>query len=138
MRETYYDGNKITEDATLDEVKAFRQEQNKGALESFLASSTVEFEGKQYGVTEADQNEMQAMVMQYQMLSQAGVETELQWHAKHEACRTFTIDQMVQLVAAVKAFVLPHMNRMQSIKEQLYGAKTKEEVMRIEVFRGDH
>lgn len=137
MRETYYEGSKITDDSTLDELKAFKQEQNKGALESFLAASTVEFEGKQYGVTEADQNEMQAMIMQYQMLSQAGVETELQWHAKHEACKTFTIDQMVQLVATVKAFVLPHMSRMQDIKEQIYKAKTKKGVEKIEIFRGD-
>lgn len=137
MRETYYGGNRITDNASLDELKAFKQEQNKGALGSFLANSTVEFDGKQYGVTETDQNEMQAMVMQYQMLSQAGVETELQWHAKHEACRAFSIDQMVQLVATVKAFVLPHMSRMQSIKEKIYSAKSKEEVEKIEIFKED-
>lgn len=134
MRESYFNGNKITDDAKLEDVQAFRQEQNKGALESFLADSTVEYNGKQYGVTEADQNEMQAMVMQYQMLSQAGVETELQWHAKHEACQTFTIDEMVALVAAVKAFVLPHMNQMQSVKEAIYKATTIKEVMEIELF----
>ena len=134
MRTNFYGNEKLTENAALEEAQAFRQEENKGALARFLESSSVEFNGKLYGVTEADQNEMQAMVMQYQMLTQAGVKTELQWHAKHEECRTFTIDEMVALVAAVKAFVLPHMNKMQSIKQSIYSAKSAEEVRKIEVF----
>ncbi len=134
MRTNFYGNEKLTENATLEEAQAFRQEENKGALARFLESSVVEFNGKSYGVTEADQNEMQAMVMQYQMLTQAGVKTELQWHAKHEECCTFTIEEMVALVAAVKAFVLPHMNKMQSIKQKIYSAKSVEEVKEIEVF----
>lgn len=134
MRTNYYGNESITDNSTLEEAQAFRQEENKGALSRFLENSTVEFNGKLYGVTEADQNEMQAMVMQYQMLTQAGIKTELQWHAKHEECRTFTIDEMVALVAAVKAFVLPHMNKMQSIKQNIYNAKSVEEVRKIEVF----
>lgn len=134
MRTNFYGNEKLTENATLEETQAFRQEENKGALARFLESSSVEINGKLYGVTETDQNEMQAMVMQYQMLTQAGVKTELQWHAKHEECRTFTIEEMVALVAAVKAFVLPHMNKMQSIKQKIYSAKSVEEVKEIEVF----
>lgn len=134
MRTNFYGNEKLTENATLEEAQAFRQGENKGALARFLESSSVEFNGKLYGVTETDQNEMQAMVMQYQMLTQAGVKTELQWHAKHEECHAFTIDEMVALVAAVKAFVLPHMNKMQSIKQNIYNAKSVEEVRKIEVF----
>lgn len=121
--------------SALEEVQMFRQEQNKAALARFLESASVPFKGKDYGVTEADQNEMQAMVMQYQMLSQAGVKTELQWHAKHEECEVFTVEEMVALVATVKSFVLPHMNKMQAIKAQIYQATTKEEVLGIEIFK---
>ena len=134
MRTNYYGNESITDNSTLEEAQAFRQEENKGALSRFLENSTVEFNGKQYGVTEEDQNEMQAMIMQYQMLTSAGVETDLQWHAKHEECQTFTLEEMVSLVAAVKAFVLPHMNKMQSIKQSIYSAKSAEEVRKIEVF----
>lgn len=134
MRTNYYGNESITDNSTLEEAQAFRQEENKGALSRFLENSTVEFNGKQYGVTEADQNEMQAMIMQYQMLTSAGVKTDLQWHAKHEECKTFTLEEMVSLVAAVKAFVLPHMNKMQSIKQNIYSAKSAEEVRKIEVF----
>lgn len=134
MRTNYYGNESITDNSTLEEAQAFRQEENKGALSRFLENSTVEFNGKQYGVTEADQNEMQAMIMQYQMLTSAGVKTDLQWHAKHEECKTFTLEEMVSLVAAVKAFVLPHMNKMQSIKQSIYSAKSAEEVRKIEVF----
>ena len=134
MRTNYYGNESITDNSTLEEAQAFRQEENKGALSRFLENSTVEFNGKQYGVTEADQNEMQAMIMQYQMLTSAGVKTDLQWHAKHEECQTFTLEEMVSLVAAVKAFVLPHMNKMQSIKQSIYSDKSAEEVRKIEVF----
>ena len=134
MRTNFYGNEKLTENATLEEAQAFRQEENKGALARFLESSSVEFNGKLYGVTEADQNEMQAMVMQYQMLTQAGVKTELQWHAKHEECPTFTIDERVALVAAVKALGLPHMNKMQGVKQNIYNANSVEEVKKIEVF----
>ena len=119
----------------LAEIQKLRQEQNKNALAQFLETASVSFNGKEYGVTEADQNEMQAMVMQYKMLSQAGVETELQWHAKHEECEVFSLEQMVALAAAVKSFVLPHMNKMQAIKAQIYQATTKEEVLEIEIFK---
>ena len=84
MRTNYYGNESITDNSTLEEAQAFRQEENKGALSRFLENSTVEFNGKQYGVTEADQNEMQAMIMQYLILTIAGVKTDLQWHAKHE------------------------------------------------------
>lgn len=135
MRQLIY-GNKTVQLGrnNLEEVQAFRQEQNKGALAAYLAEATVEFNGKQYGVTEEDQTEMQAMVMQYQMLSQAGVPTQLEWHAKHEECTTFTLEQMVQLVSLIKAFVLPHMSRMQEIKARIYQAETVEEVMNIDIF----
>ena len=63
MRTNFYGNEKLTENATLEEAQAFRQEENKGALARFLESSSVEFNGKLYGVTETDQNEMQAMVM---------------------------------------------------------------------------
>ena len=134
MRTNYYGNESITDNSTLEEAQAFRQEENKGALSRFLENSTVEFNGKQYGVTEEDQNEMQAMIMQYQMLTSSGVKTDLQCHAKHEECQTFTLEEMVSLVAAVKAFVLPHMNKMQSIKQSIYSAKSAEEVRKIEVF----
>lgn len=134
MRKMQFKNFIIDDHSTLEQVQEFRQLQNKAALASYLENATVQFNQKLYGVTEADQNEMQAMVMQYQMLSQAGVQTDLQWHAKHEECEVFTIEEMVQLVATVKAFVLPHMNKMQAIKAQIYQAATKEEVMAIAIF----
>jgi hypothetical protein len=135
MRMTYFNNNKITEDATLEEAQAFRQEQNKGALERFLATATVEYNGRLYGVTEADQNEIQAAVAQYQLLTNAGIEAELQWHAKHETSRTFTLEEIAQLMALVQEFVQPHMAAMQEAKEQIYRAQTVDEVMAVEIFK---
>jgi hypothetical protein len=134
MRSKYFEGYKMTDDATLEDAQAFRQEQNKGALVDFLSASTVEYNGKNYGVTEADQNEMQAAVAQYQLLTNAGIEAELQWHAKHETSREFTIEEMAQLMALVQEFVQPHMTAMQASKEKIYEAKTVEEVMKVGIF----
>ena len=114
MRIIICNGTKINLDnCTLEEAKKFRQEQNKEELATFLKSASVEFNGKRYGVTEEDQSEMQAMVMQYQMLTAAGIESELRWHAKYEECETFRLEEMVALVAQIKAIVLPHMSLMQ-------------------------
>lgn len=134
MKTIYYKNMRIDENSPIDEVRNLRQEQNKDAFAKYLAESTVEFNGKQYGVQEEDQNEIQAMIMQYQLLSQAGVETELQWHAKHEACQNMTIEEMIALVSAIKDFVLPHQHRMQEIKEEIFKAGTVSEVMDIEIF----
>lgn len=120
--------------ASLEDVKAFRQEQNKGALSGFLSRSSVEVDGKDYGVTETDQREMQAAVMQHQLLAQAGIETELRWHAKHEESEVLTMEEMAMITAEVQAFVRPHVQAMQALKAAICRAETKEEVMTLAVF----
>ena len=135
MRIIICNGTKINLDnCTLEEAKKFRQEQNKEELATFLKSASVEFKGKRYGVTEEDQSEMQAMVMQYQMLTAAGIESELRWHAKYEECETFSLEEMVALVAQIKAFVLPHMSLMQECKSNIFKAKTVDEAMSTKIF----
>lgn len=118
---------------TLDEYKNYLQEKNKTALAEFLASQSVEFNGKPYGVSEEDQNEMALNFMQYQALTTAGQQVTLEWHSKKSACETFTAEEFVQLTAMIKAFVYPYFQQMNVIKQQIFSSTSKEELDKIEI-----
>lgn len=118
---------------TLDEYKNYLQEKNKTALAEFLANQSVEFNGKPYGVSEEDQNEMALNFMQYQALTTAGQQVTLEWHSKKSACETFTAEDFVQLTAMIKAFVYPYFQQMNMIKQQIFSSSSKEELDKIEI-----
>lgn len=118
---------------TIDEYKNYLQEKNKTALAEFLASQSVEFNGKPYGVSEEDQNEMALNFMQYQALTTAGQQVTLEWHSKKSACETFTAEEFVQLTAMIKAFVYPYFQQMNVIKQQIFSSSSKEELDKIEI-----
>lgn len=118
---------------TLDEYKNYLQEKNKAALAEFLADQSVEFNGKPYGVSEEDQNEMALNFMQYQALTTAGQQVTLEWHSKKSACETFTAEEFVQLTAMIKAFVYPYFQQMNVIKQQIFSSSSKEELDKIEI-----
>lgn len=117
----------------LNEYKTYLQEKNKDALSSFLATQTVTYNGKEYGVSEEDQNEMALNLMQYQALSQAGQEVSLEWHSKKSKCETFSTEEFLGLTALIKEFVYPYYQQMQEIKERIFNAKTKEELSEIKI-----
>lgn len=118
---------------TLDEYKNYLQEKNKTALAEFLADQSVEFNGKPYGVSEEDQNEMALNFMQYQALTTAGQQVTLEWHSKKSACETFTAEEFVQLTAMIKAFIYPYFQQMNVIKQQIFSSSSKEELDKIEI-----
>lgn len=118
---------------TLDEYKNYLQEKNKAALAEFLASQSVEFNGKPYGVSEEDQNEMALNFMQYQVLTTAGQQVTLEWHSKKSACETFTAEEFVQLTAMIKAFIYPYFQQMNVIKQQIFSSTSRKELDKIEI-----
>ena len=118
---------------TLDEYKNYLQEKNKAALAEFLASQSVEFNDKPYGVSEEDQNEMALNFMQYQALTSAGQQVTLEWHSKKSACETFTAEEFVQLTAMIKAFIYPYFQQMNVTKAQIFSSTSREELDKIEI-----
>lgn len=118
---------------SLDEYKNYLQEKNKTALAEFLADQSVEFNGRPYGVSEEDQNEMALNFMQYQALTTAGQQVTLEWHSKKSACETFTAEEFVQLTAMIKAFVYPYFQQMNVIKQQIFSSTNREELDKIEI-----
>lgn len=118
----------------LDGWKNYKQEENKKSFADFLKNSYVEFNGKQYGVTEEDQTEMSLNYMQYNISKQAGLPSTLEWHAKKEKCTSFEESDFLTLSLMVKSFVYPYMNRMQEYKEQIFACKSINEVKNIQIF----
>lgn len=102
-------------------------------MEEFLSNSYVEFNGKQYGVSEEDQTEMALNYMQYQISTAASLPATLEWHAKKEACVTFTEEDFLSLTMLIKNFVYPYMNLMQQYKEEIYACTSIDELNAIDL-----
>ena len=125
--------NYISYPIILEEEKIKKQEENKKKLEEFLSNSYVEFNGKQYGVSEEDQTEMALNYMQYQISTAASLPATLEWHAKKEACVTFTEEDFLSLTMLIKNFVYPYMNLMQQYKEEIYACTSIDELNAIDL-----
>lgn len=129
----YYIPDSHIVDLTLDEYKIFRQEENKEALCEFLKNKTVTYKGKEYGVSEEDQNEMALNLTQYQVLTASGQSVSLEWHSKKAKCETFTQEEFVELIAMIKMYVYPYYQKMQNIKAAIFNSKNKFELSTIEI-----
>ena len=125
--------NYISYPIILEEEKIKKQEENKKKLAEFLSNSYVEFNGKQYGVSEEDQTEMALNYMQYQISTAASLPATLEWHAKKEACVTFTEEDFLSLTMLIKNFVYPYMNLMQQYKEEIYACTSIDELNAIDL-----
>ena len=125
--------NYISYPIILEEEKIKKQEENKKKLAEFLSNSYVEFNGKQYGVSEEDQTEMALNYMQYQISTAASLPATLEWHAKKEACVTFTEEDFLSLTMLIKNFVYPYMNLMQQHKEEIYACTSIDELNAIDL-----
>ena len=125
--------NYISYPIILEEEKIKKQEENKKKMAEFLSNSYVEFNGKQYGVSEEDQTEMALNYMQYQISTAASLPATLEWHAKKEACVTFTEEDFLSLTMLIKNFVYPYMNLMQQHKEEIYACTSINELNAIDL-----
>lgn len=119
---------------SLEEVQMMKQEENKANFAAYLASHPLTWvDGKIYGVTEQDQAEISLNINQYQIAVAAGVEAPtLEWHASHEECTPWTMEQLVALSLQISAYVYPIYHKMQEFKTRIFSATTEEEVDAIE------
>ena len=121
------------DEMTLDEYKLLRQEENKKLLDDFLKKKTVMYNGKEYGVSEEDQNEMALNLTQYQVLASSGQSVSLEWHSKKAKCETFTQEEFIELISIIKSYVYPYYQKMQDIKSAIFNCKNKFELSTIEI-----
>lgn len=122
------------EPVDLATVQQARQTENKAALAEWLAAHPLQWtDGRTYGVTEEDQQEMALNLMQYQVAVQAGQPAVLEWHAQKESCRTFEQSEYVALSLAIADYVYPYLRYQESVKEQIYQAETAQEVSNVKI-----
>lgn len=124
---------------SLDEAKELKQEKNKLLFAEYLASHPLTWtDGKEYGVTMEDQSEISLNLSQYQIAVQAGVESPtLEWHARHEECQPWTLENLVALSMSISAAVYPMYRKMQQYKISIYRATSLEELEQVELDYAD-
>lgn len=120
---------------SLDEAKELKQEKNKTLFAEYLASHPLTWnDGKEYGVTMEDQSEISLNLSQYQIAVQTGIESPtLEWHARHEECKPWTLENLVALSMSISAAVYPMYRKMQQYKISIYGATSLEELDKVEL-----
>lgn len=120
---------------SLDEAKELKQEKNKLLFAEYLASHPLTWtDGKEYGITMEDQSEISLNLSQYQIAVQAGIESPtLEWHARHEECQPWTLENLVALSMSISAAVYPMYRQMQQYKISIYGASSLEELEQVKL-----
>lgn len=119
---------------SLDEVKNEKQEENKIALAKFLKDNPLQYtDGKYYGITLEDQQEMALNMLQYQAAVSAGVATTLQWHSVRAECRDWSLEEFTALTVAISNFVYPYLRQQEQIKTNIYACTTRDEVANIKI-----
>jgi len=117
----------------LTEAQNAKQEENNRLLADFLSKHPITWtDGKQYGVTLADQQEIALNLQSYQIALTAGVENPvLEWHAIHEACVPWTPEALTALSLAIREYVYPWYSLNQSYKERIFTATEVKDVNAI-------
>ena len=109
-----------------------KQNENNGLLETYLKDHPIQWKDcKYYGVTQEDQSEIALNLTQYQLAVTAGLSPSLEWHALHEQCREFTVEELSALALSISAYVYPLVRYNQSIKSAIYDTTTAEELEKI-------
>lgn len=121
------------EKCTIDELKAYKQSLNKEAFSDFLLCHPLLWtDEKYYGVTQADQIEMQTDLNAYKLKQELGFKDwPLEWHDIKKACREFSLSDFTSLLNAIIDFVYPYRKLQESYKQKIYDVSTKEEILSV-------
>lgn len=119
----------------LDQAKYDKQEENKKLFAEYLATHPLTWvDGKEYGITQEDQSEISLNLNQYQVALAAEVENlTLEWHARHEECVPWSLEQLSALSLAISNVVYPKYHLMQEYKTQIFEADSIDKLKAIEL-----
>lgn len=111
------------------------QKENTDALAKYLESRSVTYtDGKQYGVTLADQNEINTNLSQYEVLCGLGVENPpLEWHSIKEACVPWKKEDLLKLVSLISAEVYPAFKLMNLYKDKIFKLEDRKAIRDIKL-----
>ena len=119
----------------LEETQNAKQNENNEKLAAFLAANPLTWsDGKKYGVSLADQNEIAMNILSYQMAVEAGIPNPiLEWHAVHEACVPWTLENLSALSLYIRQYVYPWYQLNQTYKTQIFACTETKQVQAIEL-----
>lgn len=119
----------------LEEAKAAKQNENDLLFAKFLEEHPMTWvDGKTYGVTLSDQQEIALNITSYQIATAAGIENAtLEWHASKEACTPWTLENLSALSLAIRNYIYPYYTLCQTYKTQIYACETVGAVEAIEL-----
>lgn len=128
-----------TKERMLEEAKEFKQEKNNTLLAEYLNAHPLTWsDGKQYGITKEDQQEISLNLVSYQNDLAMGIENpRLEWHAIHEQCVPWTYENLAALSSAIRDAVYPWYQKNQAYKTQIYACTSMSELEAIELNYGD-
>lgn len=132
---TVYDNETQSFITDLNKAKALKQEENKTKFADYLSSHPLTWtDGKNYGITQEDQSEISLNLNQYNMAISAGADTpRLEWHAQHEECVLWTVEELTALSVAISQKVYPIYHKMQRYKTSIYEASSIEDLKNIDI-----
>ncbi|HEX3077787.1 MAG TPA: hypothetical protein VHQ24_13070 [Lachnospiraceae bacterium] len=127
------------ETCTLEELKTYQIAKSKQNLETYLRTNPITSAchggiEKQYSITKEKQSLLTQMVLISQMALQAGVDYQPSWNAVGEACTyDWKITELQQLAFEIEAVVRPLVGYQQIMESTINAAKSKEEILAIEI-----
>lgn len=130
---------KIVEESALaqmlEESKNNKQNENNRNLSDYLDKHPLTWiDGKKYGITKEDQNEITMNLLSYTTAKEAGVENPvLEWHAINEACVPWEYEKLVALSIDIREAVYPWYSLNQKYKEKIFACDVIKSVDEIEL-----
>lgn len=128
---------KLDETASLDDIKNYVQKSNSKSLENYLENNPMLYtDGKYYGVATCDRNEMTQQYVSYMLHKtiNQNIDDVIKWHSKGAKCTAMPLTDFINLALAITEYTEPYYEEMQTIKENIMTANTKEEVLGIKIF----
>lgn len=118
----------------IAEYKLYMKEKNNLLLSDFLKSHPLLWKnGKYYGVTEEDQNQILGNYNGWKMDQALGIASKLEWNATNEACTEWTEPELLMLISDIYKYAKKMVKLCQHYKVQIVNATTKEEINAIDL-----
>lgn len=102
-------------------------------LAEYLVTHPIEINGKLYGVTERDCNDLMSFHNTRDYMSKAGYPMPPEWHTLDGSCLECTEEELTQISVAIISIVYPRKKKLQSIISRISAATSEEEVNAIEI-----
>lgn len=122
----------------LDILKNQRITLNKNNLNYYLETHPIESDChngviSKYNCTLTKQQLLMSNIMFYQLEIAQGKNPIVKWNSTTNVCEEWKISEMIQLAIEMKNFVEPLIEKQQKTEIEIRNAKTKEEILSIDV-----